>query len=520
MGALFLSVFALYTATCYPTIAPRDSADLAVAALTLGPAHPPGYPLYSLLGHAWVSVLPLGDPAYRLNLLSAAAGALAVVMLFSWLLEETGSAVAASGAALGLGFCAPLWKFSLLSEMYSLSALFALILLRLSRGPLSSAPKRAALSGLLLGLGLVNHQALLFLIPALLWLWRGQGRRGLAWLWLLLLGLSLYGAVWLRLGSFSEAFATVTRREYGSLSLFGGFSRPMSPELAGALLRHLVLGLGSQTSPLVAAVAAAGAWRLWRRDRPLAAGLGLALCGFGPIFFLMTRFDLSGWVARSVLETSFLLPAVVTFILAGFGLCALEDKPAAATALALAMAGSVLLGQRASAWHRDDFSAWDYGKDLRRALPPGSTVAAGGDTALFVMAYLERVRPTPSPRKLLAFQDALRGATGYALGLPPEALVRLGLSGRLEPAGLVQRVISAPDFLRAAPAWELSALRRGAALRGEESYARDVLLSYAFAHYLSGKLAEASGRTPLAVDHYLRAAALDAEDYQLEVSRP
>ena len=79
---LFLGIFAVYAWTAYPTVAPRDSADLAVAALTASPAHPPGYPLYALLGKAWISLIPWGDPAYRLNLLSAAGGAGCVAAVF------------------------------------------------------------------------------------------------------------------------------------------------------------------------------------------------------------------------------------------------------------------------------------------------------------------------------------------------------------------------------------------------------------------------------------------------------
>jgi len=56
--AVFAAAFALYLYCLYPTIAPRDSADMAAAALTLGVAHPPGYPLYALLGRAWLTLLP------------------------------------------------------------------------------------------------------------------------------------------------------------------------------------------------------------------------------------------------------------------------------------------------------------------------------------------------------------------------------------------------------------------------------------------------------------------------------
>src|ERR1019366_1204989 len=56
--AVFAAAFSLYLGCLYPAIAPRDSSDMASAAMTLGVAHPPGYPLYSVLGRAWLEILP------------------------------------------------------------------------------------------------------------------------------------------------------------------------------------------------------------------------------------------------------------------------------------------------------------------------------------------------------------------------------------------------------------------------------------------------------------------------------
>jgi len=44
-------------------------------------AHPPRYPLFTLLGHV-ATWLPSGSPALRVNLLSAASDAIAVALVF------------------------------------------------------------------------------------------------------------------------------------------------------------------------------------------------------------------------------------------------------------------------------------------------------------------------------------------------------------------------------------------------------------------------------------------------------
>ena len=169
-AAVFASTFLLYLGCLYPSIAPRDSADMAVAAMSLGVAHPPGYPFYSLLGHAWLSVLPWANAAYRLNVLSAVAGAGAVTLLFICVRRRAGALAGVVAAALW-AMSAPLWKFSLLEEKYALHALFAASLLALTEAESVNVFARARVCGLLLGLGLVNHQSLLFAVPGLAWVW-------------------------------------------------------------------------------------------------------------------------------------------------------------------------------------------------------------------------------------------------------------------------------------------------------------------------------------------------------------
>jgi hypothetical protein len=73
---VFVASFALYYCTLAPTVTLVDSGELILAARTLGVAHPPGFPLYVLLGHA-ASLIPFGNIAVRLHLASALFAALA-----------------------------------------------------------------------------------------------------------------------------------------------------------------------------------------------------------------------------------------------------------------------------------------------------------------------------------------------------------------------------------------------------------------------------------------------------------
>ncbi|MEM7538408.1 MAG: DUF2723 domain-containing protein, partial [Chloroflexota bacterium] len=82
---VWLATFLLYAATTAPSITElfSDSLEFQLIGPTWRIAHPTGYPLYTLLGTIWSHVLfPIGNWAWRINILSALFGATAVTLLF------------------------------------------------------------------------------------------------------------------------------------------------------------------------------------------------------------------------------------------------------------------------------------------------------------------------------------------------------------------------------------------------------------------------------------------------------
>lgn len=80
-GALALIWLIIYLTTVSPTVNFIDSGELITAVREPGIAHPPGYPLYVLLGFVASHIL-WGDEAWRVNVFSAFFGALAVGAFF------------------------------------------------------------------------------------------------------------------------------------------------------------------------------------------------------------------------------------------------------------------------------------------------------------------------------------------------------------------------------------------------------------------------------------------------------
>ena len=113
----------LYIATLQPDLGgPEDTPKFQFLGYVFGTAHPPGYPLYSMLSGAFVHLVPIGPVAYRANLFSAVMAALAcgTVFLIARLLGA--SRWTAGCAALGLASGASFWRSAVFAEVYSLAA--------------------------------------------------------------------------------------------------------------------------------------------------------------------------------------------------------------------------------------------------------------------------------------------------------------------------------------------------------------------------------------------------------------
>src|SRR5437764_10918857 len=82
-SALAVTVTAaiLYFLTAARDIVVGDTPELITAAVTLGVAHPPGYPLFTMLGHL-SSLLPFESIPFRVNLLSVVCDSVAVGIIY------------------------------------------------------------------------------------------------------------------------------------------------------------------------------------------------------------------------------------------------------------------------------------------------------------------------------------------------------------------------------------------------------------------------------------------------------
>jgi Protein of unknown function (DUF2723) len=171
---LFLSLLAVYGMTLAPSLTwanrGADGGDLLTAAATGGIPHPTGYPVYLLLARLF-QFLPIGSLAFRTNLLSALAAAGASVLVYKLVTRSLPSKNQLAGLISGCAFgLSPLlWSQAVITEVYTLHALFIALILYCSLFPPFKEKKKSDLAlGLAIGIALGNHLTTLLLLPVLL----------------------------------------------------------------------------------------------------------------------------------------------------------------------------------------------------------------------------------------------------------------------------------------------------------------------------------------------------------------
>tara|TARA_Y100000588_G_scaffold225334_1_gene239255 strand:- start:8686 stop:11199 length:2514 start_codon:yes stop_codon:yes gene_type:complete len=188
VGSLvFLLTLTVYFLTVAPTVAFWDCGEFITTSYILGVPHPPGAPLYTLLGRIFSMLAFLGDEiALRVNFLSVASGAVTVVLLYlcvvrllsQWLdrddlVERVAIITGGVVSALSVAFSTSFWANASEAEVYGLSMTITLLAfwfaLRWDDGHKSSASDRMLiLIAYLFGLGAGVHLQVLLTIPGIL----------------------------------------------------------------------------------------------------------------------------------------------------------------------------------------------------------------------------------------------------------------------------------------------------------------------------------------------------------------
>jgi hypothetical protein len=415
----FAGLLLLYALSAPRTVALEDDGAFILAGHYLGVAHPPGYPLHTLLAHAF-DQLPVGTVAWRAHLVSGVFGALAAAVLYGCARVLAVRATLAMAAAIALGVSRVFWSQAIVAEVYTLHVclfLVALLLaLRLHQG--SAAPGHPVGLAVAIGFGLANHWPLMVLAgPALaLLVWRrwrellrasviGAGALAavLPYAWMVLRSqqdpfISFYGA----LQSAEDVWHFVMRHGYAGVD-----HEPMAGP--GDRLRFAGFVLGEWVAQLTvggAALALLGLAWLWHRGgRIVPAALAWSVAVVPALLVVSLGFEYHAQSAASFRVYPLTAYAATALLLAcGLEACTrlLEDTRLRllAPVLAATLIAALLLVNTPANWRPHDDWGEAYARALLAETPPDAIVIAAPDAVVTTLGYVHFVQGA-CPRCLL-----------------------------------------------------------------------------------------------------------------------
>ena len=429
LAAAVLGPLALYVATLPRTVVLEDDGLFLMAGAYLGVAHPPGYPLYTLILHLFTR-LPFGDPAFLGHLSSAVLGALACGAVYACARLLRISPPPALTAAWLFGVSEQLWSQAIIAEVYTLNALLFFtvyaLLLHGARQPERRWPLVSA--AVAWGAGLANHWPLMVLATpglalVLLPAWRNVLPRlprligvafasaALPYVWMVWLShqapfISFYGP----LESWSEFWFFFSRQGYAEVDVSpsAGWSDRWSfaAWFAADLVRQTTLPGSLLALAGLAALARGGGLAA-----AAAAGSGaVALLGNSLVLILLLGFDFDPFRV-AVFRPYPLVCYGIAALWVGAGLQWLTDRlpgwtaarwPALArrrTAAATLAGAAMVVASVAAGWPANDRSGSDFAERhadvLFELLPQGAALFLFGDASapLGYYRYVEGRRP-------------------------------------------------------------------------------------------------------------------------------
>uniref|UniRef100_A0A2K5RXP4 Transmembrane protein 260 n=2 Tax=Cebus imitator TaxID=2715852 RepID=A0A2K5RXP4_CEBIM len=428
--AVFAAVAAVFTLTLPRSVPGGDSGELITAAYELGVAHPPGYPLFTLVAKLAITLFPFGSIAYRVNLLCGLFGAVAASLLFFTVVRLSGSSAGGILAAGVFSFSRLTWQWSIAAEVFSLNNLFVGLLMALTvhfeeAATAKERSKITKIGAFCCGLSLCNqHTIILYVLCIIPWiLFRLLKKKELSLGSLLKLSLyfsaGLLPYVHLPISSYLnharwtwgdqttlQGFLThFLREEYGTFSL----AKSEVGSTMSEILLSQVTNMRTELSFNIQALAVCANICLSRKDRPNPSLVWLftgMFCIYSLFFAWRANLDISKPLFMGVVERFWMQSNAVVAVLAGTGLAALVSETnrvlnnSRLQCLEWLSATLFVVYQMYSNYsicdQRTNYVIDKFAKNLLTSMPHDAIILLRGDlpgNSLRYMHYCEGLRP-------------------------------------------------------------------------------------------------------------------------------
>lgn len=348
--SILFFVLAIYIPGISHSVYGADSGDIILASWFGGVAHPPGYPLNTMIGWLFTHLPYAASVVYKAGVMSAFLQALTIGLIFLLTDRLVKNKIVALAASLTLAFSPIFWLYAHVAEVFQLLNVLVLVSVNFLIIWYQSKGKRPYrkrnvdsilyASFLFLGLSFFHHHTAILLAPAWIYLvykvdnnFLKKPGNLLRLAGFFLLGILPYIFVftavsrdipikWDNPTSFTNFFKLITRADYGTfVATSDFFGSSFASRLINALWYFKVLkadftwfGIG---------LFLIGFYSLFKKNRHLFWFLTLAIFFSGPFFFMYASFPPFKNFILGILERFFMLSYLFWTIVFGFGLSGL-----------------------------------------------------------------------------------------------------------------------------------------------------------------------------------------------------
>ncbi len=415
----FFIPFAFYIIFLCPVIAGGDSTELVTACAVTGIPHPPGYPLYTMVGK-FFTFIPFYSIAWRVNLLSAFLSSLCCMFIYLSLEILTKNPVSSLCGSLCLAFSRYFWHYSEVSEVFPLNNMFVSLLIYILivwRENLHNN-RYIYLAGFLFGLSMTNHHTAILLIPAMIFFLiynKNIFKKKILLFSVLAFMAGLTPYIYLPVAALKEPplnwnnpvniknfKGLVFRENYGSMSLIPEKFLKEHNLKAPPLYKKLSVYMSSfyhQFRITGILLAITGFIYLFVTDLPFNIFLitGIFFTGFFFVSIANMPFEIPLLVG--VLQRFYIMSAVFFSFYTGFGVKYLLDYRSStfsatwnviiAVFIVFICFSVPFISNMDEADFRNNYLAFDYGKNILSPLPQDSILFVKGDLPSMTVDYLQ-----------------------------------------------------------------------------------------------------------------------------------
>ncbi len=398
----------VYLMTLAPTVTSEDSGELIAAAYTLGVAHPPGYPLWTILGKVF-TLIPGADPAWSVNWMSAVFGTLTAVVVYLICRRFSVSTPGAAASGLCVAFSKRFWSQAVMAEVYTLNTfLFCVVILLLLIWKERKEDRWLMAAAGVYGLSLTNHYMLMVLISPALGAYvfltdRTVFLRYRTVIWCVVLAalpLVIYAYLpwaasrdplmnWGDPCTWERFYQHVTRAQYRKLD----FGAEITPSIKLFFFGHFLYLFWHQFTPYLLLVFVPLGWLRMKgmpREKVLLAGI-FVFNTFILLLILKFTFEAEN---MSRVEEYYLPAYICAAVIMGLGLTAASEWLKNKSLLKFLVLAAPVLPLSAH-WSFNNLSdyylALDYNRVIMNSLDKDAVYVTGADYNSFPCVYLQAV---------------------------------------------------------------------------------------------------------------------------------